>query len=315
MQRRAVIIGAMGQDGYYLSALLERVGYQVVGIGRDVLKTGRDERRFDVLDFHQVSDLIMELRPQEIYYLAAHHHSSQEQIAGVPDLFAESFRVHCLGLANVLEAIKIHSSRSRVFYAASSLVFGEPASAPQSEQTPFSPICIYGITKVAGIDLCRMYRRDHGIFCCAGILYNHESPRRPEKFITRKLVKAAVAASRGQLAKVTVGNLSGQVDWTAAEDTVRAMHAMLQLDAPEEFVVASGEAHTVREAAELAYSLVGLDYRNFLEESETVLHRPTRRVPLVGDSSLLRKRAGWRTEISFEQMLEAMVRAELGADE
>jgi GDPmannose 4,6-dehydratase len=305
----------MGQDGYYLNALLERVGYQVVGIGRDVLKNGRDERRFNVLDFQQTSDLIMELRPQEIYYLAAHHHSSQEQITGVPDLFAESFRVHCLGLANVLEAIKIHSPRSRVFYAASSLVFGEPSSAPQNEQTPFSPICVYGITKVAGIDLCRMYRRDHGIFCCAGILYNHESPRRPEKFITRKLVKAAVAASRGQSAKVTVGNLNGEVDWTAAEDTVRAMHAMLQLDAPEEFVVASGEARTVREAAELAYSLVGLDYKKFLEESETVLHRSTRRVPLVGDSSLLRKRTGWRTEISFEQMLEAMVRAELGADE
>ena len=313
MQRRALIIGAKGQDGFYLDAHLQRLGYEVVSAGRDSVKVGSQVRSFDVLDFALVSDLIGELRPNEVYYLAAHHHSSQENSENLLDLFSESYRVHCQGLAATLEAIATRSPLSRLFYAASSLIFGMPQVAPQNEQTSYAPICAYGITKVAGIELCRLYHREKEIFCSGGILYNHESPRRKEKFITRKLVKAAVAASRGKLAKVTIGNLSGQVDWTAAEDTVRAMHAILQLDQPGEFVVASGTLHTVRDFADSAFALVGLDYRQYVEESGSVLQRAGRAVPFVGDSKLLREKTDWSPRISFEGLIEMMIEAELGA--
>ena len=314
MQRRALIIGAKGQDGFYLDAHLQRLGYEVVRAGRDSVKVGSQDRPFDVLDFGLVSDLIGELLPNEVYYLAAHHHSSQENPENLLDLFSKSYQVHCQGLAATLEAIATRSPLSRLFYAASSLVFGMPQVAPQNEQTPYAPICAYGITKVAGIELCRLYHREKEIFCSAGILYNHESPRRKETFITRKLVKAAVSASRGKLTKVTIGSLSGKVDWTAAEDTVRAMHAILQLDQPEEFVVASGTLHTVREFADSAFALVGLDYRQYVEENGSVLQRSGRAVPFVGDSELLREKTDWSPQISFEGLIEMMIKAELEAN-
>lgn len=313
MQASALIIGAMGQDGFYLGAHLESTGYAVAKAARQSVIVGQREQPFDVLNAEQVAGLIGELQPDEIYYLAAHHHSSQESTENLVQLFSESYKIHCQGLANTLEAIALQSPRSKLFYAASSLVFGEPRATPQNEQTPMAPVCAYGITKVAGIGLCRLYRREKNVFSSVGILYNHESPRRAEKFITRKLVKAAVAASRGQLKKVTVGNLDGRVDWSAASDTVRAMQLMLRQEQPGEFVVASGILHSVREFAECAFALVGLDYRQYVEESGALLQRASRAVPFQGDSTLLRQQTGWRPEVSFHGLVEWMVKSELGS--
>lgn len=312
MRKRSLIIGASGQDGYYLGQLLERCGHDVVRAGRSVVTLAGQGRPFDILDARLVLHLIAELQPDEVYYLAAHHHSAQEDTEAYPVLLMQSFEVHCQGLCNTLEAIKTASPVSRLFNASSSLVFGEPVVAPQDETTPVIPVCAYGATKAAGMAICRRYRRDHGIFCSSGILYNHESPRRDAKFITRKLVKAAVAASRGQCDKLVIGSFDGQVDWSAVEDVVAAMQAMLACDRPGDYVVASGVLHTVRDFAAGAYAMVGLDYRQFVEEDPNMLKRRPHAVPLQGNSGLLRATTGWQPRISFESLIESMVKSELG---
>jgi len=288
---RALVIGSEGQDGRILSDRLRADGCEAVGIDRGT----------DLLDRELVLGLVSELRPDEIYYLAAVHHSAEDRASvGGRDLYAASHRVHVEGLLNVLEAIRLRHAQSRLFYAASCLVFGEPSASTQDESTPLAPVCVYGITKTTGMHCCRLYREGAGVRASAGILYNHESPLRRPDFVSQKIVRGAVDIRKGITSKLVLGDLSAVNDWGWAADTVDAMIRIVRLDAPDDFVVATGEAHTVADFVEAVFSRAGLDWKRHVDEDRSMIAR--KRPPLIGDASRLRERTGWRPSIGFEQM-------------
>ena len=288
---RALVVGSQGQDGRILSDRLRAEGCETVGLDRGT----------DLLDRDAVLGLVSEFRPDEIYYLAAVHHSAEDrQSLGGRDLYAESHRVHVEGVLNVLEAIRLRHAASRLFYAASCLVFGESSASRQDESTPFAPGCVYGITKTTGIHCCRLYRNGAGIRASAGILYNHESPLRKPEFVSQKIVRAAVGIRRGSVSKLVLGDLSAVNDWGWAEDTVDAMIRIVRLDVPDDFVVATGEAHSVADFVEAVFARAGLDWTRHVVEDRSMIAR--RRSPLIGDSSRLRERTGWKPKVGFEEM-------------
>lgn len=299
---RALIVGAAGQDGRLLAAALAADGAAVHGIVRG--QPPLDDRA-------ALARVVAAFAPTQVYYLAAHHHSAEDRAAtnDLGPLVEASVATHVTGFANMLDAVERHAPAARVFYAASSHVFGVPPTSPQDERTPFAPRCVYGLTKVAGIELARVYRTTRGVAVSAGILYNHESPLRRPGFLSQKLVRGAVSVAAGEAREVVVGNLAATVDWSWAEDTVRAMRAILDAPEPGEFVVASGRAHTVADFARHAFAAVGLDWRDHVRQSGDVVAKP--HVTLIGDPTRLRSVTGWRPTLDFEGMVTALVRAEL----
>jgi GDPmannose 4,6-dehydratase len=288
---RALVVGSDGQDGRILSDRLRREGSETIGVGRDT----------DILDRDAVARLVSEFRPDEVYYLAAVHHSAEDRESlGGRDLYASSHRVHVEGLLNFLEALRRERAPAHLVYAASCLVFGEPSASTQDESTPLAPVCIYGITKTTGTYCCRLYRKSAGVRASVGILYNHESPLRKPDFVSKKIVRTAVDIRRGQASKLVLGDLSAVNDWGWAEDTVDAMIRIARLDAPDDFVVATGEPHTVADFVEAVFTRAGLDWKRHVEEDRSRIAR--RRPPLIGDSSRLRERTGWKPRVGFEEM-------------
>jgi len=266
----------------------------------------------DVCDSHCLHELIAEVSPDEVYYLAAYHHSA-EQPKPLGETVGLSLAVNAQGLNNVLAAIvDLPASKPRVFYAASSRVFGEPPGDVQDENTPLAPLCAYGISKAAGIHLCRYYRQEHQVYASTGILYNHESPLRSKHFVTRKIVRAAVRISSGLERELVLGDLDARVDWGWAPDYVEAMHAILNLACPDDFVLATGILHSVREFAEIAFSAVGLDWREYVVERHDVLDGRRAVKPLCGNAEKLQTATGWRPRVSFEEMVRTMIAVEEG---
>ena len=316
--KRAIIFGSSGQDGSYLFDRLAIGENVVVGIGRTAMRvfgaTSGLPDSVDLLDPLQVAGIVKQVAPDEIYYLPAFHHSAEDKTAssGV-DLFRRSHETHGLGLIHVLEAVRGCAPAAKVFYAASSHVFGDALESPQNELTPLEPRCVYGITKVSGIHAGRFYRRTHGVKVSVGILYNHESPRRRADFFSQKIVRAAVAIHRQQQSTLLVGDLSARVDWGYAPDFVDAMIRILDQPEPDDFVVATGRLHTVREFIAIAFGVVGLDGSKHVEESSGLIAK-ARAFTLVGDASKLRSATGWRPTVSFEEMVTILVRAELDKD-
>lgn len=309
--RCSIVVGAGGQDGHYLCRELKARGDRVVRVEREGVSGDAEKRQMNILDAGAVRNLVGEATPDEIYYLAAHHHSSQQDPGSLRALLEQSYAVNCIGLLNFLDAMRAVRRDARLFYAASSLVFGDPERAPQNEETPMAPICAYGITKLQGMGLCRVFRANEGLFACAGILYNHESPRRDRSFVTRKIACAVADIHRGREDSLELGALDTEVDWSAAEDVVLAMMAMLSLDEPHDLIVASGVLHSIRDFAARAFAVAGLDYRRHVVETPGLLHRSSRRRPLCGDSRRLRTATGWRPKLSFDALVERMVRSEL----
>jgi GDPmannose 4,6-dehydratase len=312
---KALVIGSNGQDGSLLCTLLHEKGYEVYGTDRVLSQWTPGFVRFsalDVCDLQCMNNLLREVSPDEVYYLAAYHHSA-EQLKPTQEVIALSFQVNTEGLNNVLAAIADSPTpRARVFYAASSRVFGEPSEDVQDEDTPIAPLCAYGISKAAGILLCRYYRREQDLYASSGILYNHESPLRPAHFVTRKIVRAAVRIRSGLERELVLGNLDARVDWGWAPDYVRAMHAILGLGRPNDFVVATGVLHSVREFVEIAFSAVGLNWREHVVVRGDVLEGWRAAKPLCGKSERLHAATGWRPRLSFEEIVRTMVAAEEG---
>lgn len=300
--RRALIIGSRGQDGRLLWDLLNRADYDVHGLIRSGLETRQPgEIARDLLDEQQIQSLIAELKPDEIYYLAAYHHASESSRPSEIELFKRSFAVNVQGLLNVLESVRLLSASSRILYAASSHVFGDEASFPQDEQTPLAPTNIYGISKTAGIHACRHYRSSRGVFVSVAILYNHESPLRRQEFVSQKIVRGALDIQKAKSHLLVLGDLSAEVDWGYAPDSVNAMWRILQLENPDDFVVATGERHSVREFVEVVFELAGLDWNRYVKEDATLVS--SRRSALTGDSAKLRKLTGWRPTVTFREMV------------
>lgn len=311
MRKKALILGCDGQDGKIARDCLLKKGYVVLGIDKTSTEDYSDKnfRRLtvDITSSGEVSELIKKEHPDEVYHLAAFHHSSQDKQIDNVSLLTKSLRVNVLSLLNFLEAIKNFSPRSKLFYASSSLIFGNARSVMQDEETSFNPDTMYGITKADGVFLCRMYRKQSGVFASTGILYNHESPFRKEQFLSQKIVTTALKIKKGKEKHLLLGNLSAEVDWGYAPDYVEAMHRILQLKKADDFIIATGKKHSVSYFAKTAFGLLGLDWRKYVKEESKVITR--RSVTLVGNAKKLRTITGWRPETSFEKMVKILVNA------
>jgi GDPmannose 4,6-dehydratase len=314
---RAIIVGATGQDGTLLYQLLEERKYQLFGIGRNRIITNTDSwmdtDSVNIGDYQQVNAIVQNIQPDEIYHLAAIHHSSQDPVPDPVSLFHQSYNVNVLSLFNFLEAIRILSLKTRLFYAASSHLFGKPVTVPQDETTLINPLTIYGITKASGLYLCRAYRSTHKVFASVGILYNHESWLRGEEFVSRKIVRGVIRCKADPSQRLILGDLGGEVDWGFAPDYVDAIQRILSLEDPDDFIIATGEKHTVEEFARIAFEAVGLDWREFVEEQREIITRPS--VPLIGNSGKLIRKTGWRRSLDFSGLVQTLVKKEGEAHE
>ncbi|MCK6446320.1 MAG: GDP-mannose 4,6-dehydratase [Planctomycetes bacterium] len=313
-RRRALITGITGQDGSYLAELLLEKGYQVFGLVRRSSSPRLDriehlaERielvRGDLLDPSSLVRALELSRPHEVYNLAAQSFvptSWQE-----PVLTAE---FTALGVTRLLEALRQVVPEARFYQASSSEVFGQVAESPQTETTPFWPRSPYGVAKVYGHWITVNYRESYGLFACCGILFNHESPRRGEEFVTRKISLGAARIALGLDRELKLGNLAAQRDWGFAGDFVRAMWLMLQRESPSDYVIATGEQHSVAEVCEHAFAELGLDWRRHVVTDATLL-RPAEIDRLVGDASKARRELGWRPTVDFATLIRGMARAD-----
>jgi len=314
---KALITGITGQDGSYLAEFLLEKGYEVIGMVRRSSTVNFDRIRQiqdritivqgDLLDQVSLIDLLHEHRPQEVYNLAAQSFvpTSWKQ----PVLTGE---FTALGVTRILDAIRIVDPTIRFYQASSSEMFGKVQEVPQNERTPFYPRSPYGVAKVYGHWITVNYRESYGLFACSGILFNHESPRRGLEFVTHKVTHAAARIKLGLQHELRLGNLDAQRDWGYAPDYVRAMWLMLQQPQPDDYVVASGQTHSVRRLCEVAFSYLGLNWQDYVRIGEENL-RPADVDLLVGDASKARTKLGWKPTVGFEELIQIMVDADLEA--
>lgn len=313
--KRALITGITGQDGSYLAEHLLAQGYQVSGLRRrsSQLNYGCSEHLKDDIDFiyADMTDMVSLIRaiekaqPDEVYNLAAQSfvQTSWEQ----PLLTSE---IDGIGVTNILEAIRLIKPRARFYQASTSEMFGKVQETPQTEKTPFYPRSPYGIAKLYGHWMTINYRESYPMFTCSGILFNHESPRRGLEFVTRKISHTVARIKYKQVDELRLGNLDAKRDWGFAGDYVKAMHLMLQQETPDDYVIATGETHTVREFVEHAFKYVGLNYKDYVLVDPSFM-RPAEVEILLGDSSKARNKLGWKPEINFEQLVCMMVEEDL----
>lgn len=313
--RIALVTGITGQDGSYLAELLYDQSYEIHGIFRPgdqggefpTLPVSAVVRRHtaDIEDYEGIRQIVAAVRPDECYHLAAYTVAAADSSQD-----ANILRVNTLGAQHILGAVAREAASCRVFFAGSSEMFGQAETTPQTEETPMRPDTMYGVSKVAAYEVLRYYRQVRGIHASCGILYNHESPRRPATFVTRKISSAAARIKRGLESELVLGNLDDQRDWGHARDYVRGMWLMLQQRAPDDYVLATGELHSVREFVQAAFDRAGLDWREYVK-SDARCYRPARRVPLVGSALKAKERLGWRPEFNFSQIVAEMVDKDL----
>jgi GDPmannose 4,6-dehydratase len=317
--KKVLITGITGQDGSYLSELLLEKGYEVHGIVRRVALEHPQARMWrlrhilDRVHIHSASmesyaslfNIISELKPDECYHLAAQSFVSYS----FEDEFS-TIDTNLNGTHYVLSAIRRQAPDCKFYFAASSEMFGHVKETPQNEDTPFHPRSPYGISKMAGFELTRNYREAYGLFALSGILFNHESPRRGGEFVTRKISSAAAKIKLGIENEVRLGNLEAKRDWGHSRDYVRAMWLMLQQDERDDYVIASGESHSVRDFLEAAFNYVDLDYRDYFIIDDN-LYRPSEVNLLQGDASKAREKLGWSPTVSFEELVKEMVEGDL----
>ena len=313
--RRALITGITGQDGSYLAELLLEKGYTVFGMVRRASKDNCERlehirhrlelRQADLLDQLSLIRILEDSRPHEVYNLAAQ--SFVPTSWSQPVLTAEFTG---LGVTRVLEAVRLVDQGIRLYQASSSEMFGMVRETPQNEHTPFHPRSPYGVAKVYGHAITVNYRESYGLFACAGILFNHESPRRGLEFVTRKVSDGVARIKCGLARELSLGNLDARRDWGFAGDYVHAMWLMLQQDLPDDYVVATGESHSVKELVELAFSYAELDWHEYVVVEPT-LKRPAEVDRLLGDATKARQKLGWSPKVRFPELVQMMVDADL----
>jgi len=315
VKRTALITGITGQDGSYLAEFLLGKDYRVVGMHRRTSSPNfqriehlLDEIELvqgDLLDQNSLADVVKRVKPDEIYNFAAQSFVpvSWEQ----PILTGEYTG---LGVARLLEAVRLIDPSIRFYQASSSEMFGKVRAVPQAESTPFHPRSPYGAAKVYGHWITVNYRESYNLFACSGICFNHESPRRGLEFVTRKVTDGVARIKAGKTGELRMGNLDAKRDWGYAGDYVEGMWLMLQQDSPEDYVIASGETHSVRELVETAFSIAGLDWKAYVKIDERFV-RPAEVDLLIGDPTKARTRLGWTPKVTFRSLVEMMVRADL----
>ncbi|MCL5970880.1 MAG: GDP-mannose 4,6-dehydratase [Patescibacteria group bacterium] len=315
--KKALITGVTGQDGSYLAELLLSKGYKVYGLTRrtstvnnERIKHIEDKVEFiqgDLLDQSSLTEAVMHSEPDEVYNLAAQ--SFVKTSWNQPVLTGE---FTALGVTRMLEAIRVVNPKIKFYQASSSEMFGKVTEVPQKETTRFYPRSPYGVAKAYGHYITLNYRESYDIFACSGILFNHESPRRGLEFVTRKITNAAARIKLGTQEKLELGNLDAQRDWGFAGDYVEAMWLMLQQEKAEDFVIATGEAHSVKDFVELAFEAVGIkDWEKYVISNKPEHLRPAEVDHLIGDYSKAEKILGWKPKTSFNELVEMMVKADL----
>jgi GDPmannose 4,6-dehydratase len=312
--KRAIVTGITGQDGSYMAELLLKMGYYVVGIVKDdedkrmlipSLKDSVEIYQWDLLDQETLIKVLNVVKINEIYNYAAYSSGSgmYDDPVGMGD-------VNGLGVARILEAIRTVDKNIRLCQASSSEIFGVPGESPQTEETRFYPRSPYGAAKLYAHSMVQIYRQKYGMFVSSAILYNHESPRRGLAFVTRKITRGAVMIKMGLSSTLTLGNLDSARDWGFAGDYVDAMWRMLQCSTPDDYIVATGELHSVREFCECAFNRLGLDYRDYVI-TDPGLTRPVESTPLLGNPEKAKRVLGWSPNVRFKDLIAMMVDEEM----
>jgi len=318
-KKRVLITGIDGQDGSYLSEFLLKKGYEVHGMVRRVALEDPEHHLWRIRhllgqikvhpgsleSYPSIFKIVERVKPQECYHLAAQSFVSYS----FEDEFS-TINTNINGTHYVLSALKEKAPKSKFYFAASSEMFGKVRETPQNEDTPFHPRSPYGISKVAGFDLTRNYREAYGLFAVSGILFNHESPRRGFEFVTRKISYAVAEIKRGLAKELRMGNLEAKRDWGFAADYVEAMWLMMQMDTPEDFVIATGETHSVKEFVRLAFGHVGLNWKDYVKQDKA-FYRPAEVQLLRGNFSRARRKLGWKPKVNFRELVKMMVDSDL----
>lgn len=313
----ALVTGISGQDGFYLLKLLVGKGYRVIGVTRNIGATRSNVAHVsshavtlveaDLNDSQSISEIIDKYRPSEIYNLAA-----MSSGAGMYEDPISISEINGLAVLRILESIRKIDDKIRLCQASSREVFGDNPLSPQNEATPMNPRSPYGAAKAYADTMIRIYKNKYNLYACSAVLFNHESPRRDLEFVTRKISCAAARIRLGLASELHIGNLEAQRDWGFAGDYVRAMWLMLQQERADDYIIATGRAHSVRQLCELAFSHLGLDYRKYVREDSNA-YRPAEPVLLVGSSAKARIELGWEPEVSFEELIRMMVDADMQA--
>jgi GDPmannose 4,6-dehydratase len=312
---KALITGVTGQDGSYLAELLLTKGYEVVGVVRRTSHHSYERIEHlldrievvaaDLLDQHSLTVVLQECRPDEVYNLAA---QSYVPTSWTQPVLTGEFTA--LGVTRILEAIRLVHPAARFYQASSSEMFGKVTQTPQREETPFYPRSPYGVAKVYGHWITVNYRESYGLYAVSGILFNHESPRRGIEFVTRKVTDGVARIKLGMAREIRLGNLDARRDWGFAGDYVEAMWRMLQREGPQDYVVGTGEAHSVRELVEVAFAHVGLDWQKHVV-SDPKFYRPAEVDVLIADPAKARRELGWSPRVGFAELVRMMVDADL----
>jgi len=304
---KVVIVGSRGQDGKILSEIFLKRNYEIIGIHRDGIDTNNTDYLgpVNLSDFLSIENLIREFKPDHLYYLAAYHQSAEKREKASEELIKKSYEINVIGYAYFLEAVKNYSPTTRIFYAASSHIFLNTSDSPQSEETQFAPGSIYGISKVSAIQLSQMYIRNYNLCIAVGLLYNHESRFRQSDFISSKIINGALLIKEGKLNQISLKNLEVKVDWGYAEDYMDAAISLLEANKSGEFLIASGNNHSVQEFVELVFNEFNLDWKKYVVSEK--LDKIERTNSLVGNIDKIRKEIGWKPKTSFEDMIVKLV--------
>lgn len=319
MIKKAIVSGICGQDGSYLAELLIDKGYEVHGIVRRSAVENNTHRFSrinhimnkitlhggDITNYNNVYSIISKVKPDEFYHLAAQSFVAES----FKDPFT-TFDTNVNGTLNILEAIRDVCPLCKIYFAGSSEMFGKVVETPQTEKTPFYPRSPYGVSKVAGFDLMRNYRESYNMFCCSGILMNHESPRRGYEFVTRKITTTIAKILKGETNELRLGNLESKRDWGHAQDYVYAMYLMLQHSVPDDYVIATGETHSIKEFLEIAFDYVNLNWEDYVI-IDPQFYRPAEVDILLGDCSKAKKVLGWEPKVTFKELVESMIESDL----
>lgn len=308
IRKTAIIIGSNGQDGRILFDFLSKKKYNLIGISKGGVEVRglRWSGKVNINKSKEVFDLIKTIKPDEVYHLAAYHHSSQDKVEDDLVLLNKSYQTNFFSLVNFLEAIRRYSPNSRLFYASSSMVFGSMKGGRQNEVTPFNPDSFYALSKLDGLLLCRLYRGKYGLFASAGILFNHESAYRQKKFVFRKIIQGAIDIKNKKQKVLKVGNLQAEVDWGYAPDYMEAAYKILKASASDDFIVATGEKHSVLDLVRVAFGYFGLDYKKYVVEDKNIICR--KKIAALGNAGKLSRITGWKPRVGFEEMVIKIIK-------
>jgi len=310
--KKVIIVGHQGQDGKFLWDLCKKKKFSIIGVGRKRVDCHniKYNNLVDIKKLSHVQDLIINIKPDYLFFVAAYHHSSEDTLDGPKELYQKSYVIHCTSYMNFLECVANYSIHTRIFYASSSHIYGDISSSKSiSESFPWNPVSIYGITKLNGMHVGNYYRKFKSIFVSNGILFGHESVHRKQLFVSKKIVSTAVKIYYGEATKLVVGNLNTLVDWGYAGDFAAAYLKILESENPDNFIVATGKLNKINKFVELVFNELGLVWEKYVIENNKIINRSSNHIS--GDFTKLKQITGWQPIFNIESLAKKMVKDEI----